>query len=109
MIVICNDKHLASEITLADTFYKRLKGLLGKSSINAQEGLLLKNCSSIHCFFMKFTIDAIYLSKNMTVIEKETIKPWKTGKMVKNTAHVLELKEGASQNVKAGDTLLFVD
>jgi len=107
MVVMYNNKLLANQVAIADTFNKRLKGLLGKSSINIEEGLLLKNCSSIHCFFMRFTIDAVYLSENMTVIEKETIKPWKIGKIVKNTIHVLELKEGASQDVKIGDTLLF--
>lgn len=109
MIVMCNGILLTSQVVIADTFKKKLIGLLGRSSIDETEGLLLQKCSSIHCFFMRFTIDAIYISKNMTVIDKETLKPWKIGKIVKNAYHVLELKEGASKEVKIGDTLLLKD
>ncbi len=105
MKIFCNERLLISRADVADTFITKLTGLLGRSSIDENEGLLLKNCSSIHCFFMKFTIDAVYLSKNMTVIYKEEIKPWKTGKIVKKACHVLELKEGKSSELKIGDTL----
>lgn len=105
MKIFCNEKLLINQVTVADTFITKLKGLLGKNHIDEDEALLLKNCSSIHCLFMKITIDAVYLSRNMTVIYKETIKPWHVGKIVKKTCHVLELKEGKSAEVKIGDIL----
>ncbi|MEL7649828.1 MAG: DUF192 domain-containing protein [Sedimentibacter sp.] len=98
-----------NKVIKADSFKSRLVGLLNKKSINMDEGLLLTDCSSIHCFFMKFTIDAVYLSKEMKVLYKETVKPWHVGKIVKNCRHVLELHEGASDNIFVGDVIEFIE
>lgn len=103
------NKLILDDIKIADTFTSRLKGLLGKKSISPGQGLLLTNCSSIHCFFMKFNIDALYLSKDMEVLHKETLKPWKLGKIVKNTRSILEIQEGASAGIEIGDVIHFVD
>ena len=107
MKAYCNDEIIANDIKVADTFKMRLIGLMGREKLQ-DEGLLLTDCSSIHCFFMRTTIDAVYLSMDMTVLYKETIKPWRLGKIVKKTRHVLELPENASQNIKIGDTIKFI-
>lgn len=107
MKIFCGEKFFVN-IIVADTFKEKLIGLLNKSSIDEDEGLLLRNCSSIHCLFMKFPIDAVYLSKNMEVIYKETVKPWKIGKIVKNVCHVLELKDGKSKELEIGDILSMI-
>lgn len=109
MKVYCKDSMLVNDVKIANTFLTRFIGLLGKKGIGCNEGLLLKKCSSVHCFFMKFTIDVIYLSEDMTVLYKETISPNKIGKLVKETKHVLELAEGASKKVNIGDKLQFKD
>jgi uncharacterized membrane protein (UPF0127 family) len=67
---------------------------MGKKDILPEEGLLLLKCPAVHCFFMKFPIDVVYLSKDMAVLGIETLKPWSLGRIVKNSAHVLELKAG---------------
>lgn len=103
-----NNKLLAYNVKVADKFISRLVGLLNRNSIDDNEGLLLKKCSSIHCFFMKFTIDAVYLSEDMQVLYKETIKPWRVGKIVRNSCHVLELKEGKCSEINVGEYLDFV-
>ena len=109
MKLIYNNEIIADKIIKADTFATRLVGLLNRKSLAEDEGLMLFRCSSIHCFFMKFTIDAVYLSKDMKVLYKETIKPWKIGKMVKNCAHVLELSEGTARNILVGDSIVLID
>lgn len=105
MKIYVNDVLLVDEVKIADTFLLRLKGLLGKRKIKSNEGLLLMNCPSVHCFFMKFPIDAIYLSDTMTVLYKETIEPWRIGKTVKKTAHILELYRGRRKLVAVGDKI----
>ncbi len=104
MKVICEGKTIAEDVGLADSFFSRFWGLMGKKSLGDDEGLLLTHCGSIHCFFMKIPIDAVYLSKNMTVLGIETLKPWSVGDHFKGTANVLELKAGKAL-VKAGDAL----
>ena len=103
MKLYVNNNLLLSNIRLADNFKTKLVGLLNKKSLDNNEGLLLKNCSGIHCFFMKFTIDAVYLSKDMKVLYKETVKPWRIGKFVRNCSHVLELPEGMAKDIEIGD------
>ncbi len=80
-------------VYVANSFLDRFFGLMGRKKIDEEEGLLLKNTSSIHTSFMKFTIDVIYLNKDYNVIYKETVKPWRVGKIVKGCKHVIELNE----------------
>ncbi|WP_313342867.1 DUF192 domain-containing protein [Sedimentibacter sp.] len=109
MKVLCNDKIIAENVLKADTFGTRFIGLMNRKTLNMNEGLLLTDCSSIHCFFMKFTIDAVYLSTDMKVLYKETIKPWKIGKIVKGCTHILELAEGVANKVSMGDNIVLVE
>jgi uncharacterized membrane protein (UPF0127 family) len=104
VVVFCGTHLLANKVKLAATFFSRFKGLMGKSQLEDGEGLLLTNCRSIHCFFMKMSIDAVYLSKDMTVLAVETLAPWSIGRQVKHTAHVLELAAGAA-HVSVADKL----
>jgi uncharacterized membrane protein (UPF0127 family) len=107
MKVYCNEEIIVHEVKIADTFKTRLIGLMGRDKLQ-DEGLLLTNCSSIHCFFMKITIDAVYLSKDMTVLYKDTLKPWRIGKIVKGAKHILEIPENASECIKIGDTIELI-
>ena len=107
MIACINNNIIVSKVIIADTFMSRLVGLLNRKSIE-DEGLLLMNCSSIHCFFMKFTIDVVYISKDMQILYKETVLPWKIGTRVKNTKHILELPEGAAKYINAGEKIEFI-
>lgn len=93
MIVYCNGKAVADKVSMADSFGSRLLGLMGRKDMADGEGLFLMNCPSIHCFFMRITVDVFYLSKDLIVIDKETLAPWKIGKMVKGAVHVLEFPE----------------
>lgn len=108
MIVYCNDFILADDVRIADNFFKRFFGLMGKKRLGSGEGLLLQKSPSIHCFFMKITIDAVYLSKDMKVLGIETLKPWCIGKHFRKTVHVLELKEGAASKVNVGDRIVMI-
>ena len=108
--VTCNGVLIADKVYMADSYFKRLRGLLGKTQLQPGEGLLLTKVSSVHCFFMKFTIDVVYLSDDMVVTGIETIPPWRVGKWVRGTAHTLELEEGNAQSfIKKGDILNFTD
>lgn len=81
----------------ASGFWDRLMGLMGRNIGPEYEGMILINCGSIHTFFMRSVIDAVYLSKDYTVIGYETIKPWRIGKLIRGTKHVIELPEGANR------------
>lgn len=106
MKVLCRDLILADKIKEAKSLLARFKGLMGKTALGKGEGLLLIT-SSIHCFFMRIPIDAVYISKNMTVLGKETLTPWTIGKWFRGTKYILELGAGETSSVTAGDPISF--
>ena len=93
---------LALRVAIADTFFTRFRGLMLRKELAAGEGLLLKNCTAIHCCFMRFSIDAVYLDGNMQVVAAETVKPWCLGRVFPGVRHVLELEAGRARDLKPG-------
>lgn len=109
MRIISGKVTIASDVQPADNFIRRFIGLMGKKQLLPNEGLMLFHCSSIHCFFMKIPIDAVYLSADMTVVGIETLKPWSIGRLFRQTRHVLELPAGSTEGkITVGDTLEIV-
>lgn len=75
---VSQDKLIASNVDVADTFISRIKGLLGKHSLPENSALWIKDCPSVHTFFMKFSIDVIFLDKKMRVTNVvQNLKPWR--------------------------------
>jgi uncharacterized protein len=63
---------------VADNALRRMKGLLGRASLGVGEGLLLRPASSIHTFFMRFPIDAVFLDRTLHVMGiAESLRPWR--------------------------------
>ena len=98
-------KNLTNETTLitnglvANTFFKRLKGLLGSKSLKLGEGLILEGVKSIHTLFMAFPIDVVYVNESFQVIKLEhNMVPYKLGGYVSQAAYVLEMPSGTIQN-----------
>ena len=95
---------------LADTFWLRLRGLLGAAPLKPEEGLILVGEKSIHTFFMSFPIDVIYVDKDYRVIRTDSdMVPYRIGPFVTKSAYVLELLAGtiAHTATQVGDQLLF--
>lgn len=92
-------------VETADTFYKRLFGLIGRASLPKGCGLLLFDCPDIHTCFMRFVIDAVYLNAQYEVLSCQTLRPWCVGRPVKGARHVLELPGGAARGIRAGARL----
>ena len=53
-------KVLAENLEVADTFFSKMKGLLGRDNLPEGEALHIIPCNNIHSFFMKFEFDAIF-------------------------------------------------
>ena len=54
---------------VADGFFGRLLGLMGKKALPERQGLLLVPCNCIHMMFMRFPIDAVFLDKEYRIIK----------------------------------------
>src|SRR6185437_5884127 len=69
---------LATSLTLADTPQTRDRGLLGRDGLAPGEGLWIIPCQAIHMFFMRFSIDLIYIDRQKRVRKvKSNIAPWR--------------------------------
>lgn len=96
---------------VADTFWSRLRGLLGRRELHADESLLLSPASSIHMFFMRFPIDAVFLDSDLTVLAtREALRPWRLASC-RGARSVLELPAGACKrlSIRPGDRLELAD
>ncbi len=98
---------LAESVEVADRAATRRRGLLGRSNLPAGEGLWITPCESVHTFFMRFSIDLIYLDRARKVRKvRSSVPPWRISLCF--SAHsVLELPSGTIQatKTKRGDQL----
>jgi uncharacterized membrane protein (UPF0127 family) len=96
---------------VADSPVSRMKGLLGRKELKPGEGLLLRPAGSIHTFFMRFPIDAVFLDGGLRVLGiSDDIRPWRAASK-RGARAVLELPAGESarRGLEAGDTLSITD
>jgi uncharacterized protein len=102
---------VCSRCVVADTFFSRLRGLLGRRGLQADESLLLSPAASIHTFLMRFPIDAVFLDSDLTVLAtREPVRPWRMAAL-RGARSVLELPAGACRRwrVRPGDRLELSD
>ena len=86
----------------------RMKGLLGRRTLPAGEGMLIRPAPSIHTFFMRFPIDAVFLSRSGDVLKvSPDVKPWRT-RSCRRAYAVLELAAGeaARRRIAPGQRLV---
>lgn len=96
--ILKNDRVLADQIRIAESFFEKLVGLLRDKALDPQQGLLLSGCKQVHTIGMRFPIDVIFLSKEGVIlhIENELLKG-KVSKYVKKAFYSLELQSGAAK------------
>ena len=88
----------------------RLKGLLGRRSLASDEGIYLRPASSVHTFFMRFPIDAVFVDGEGRVLKVAAgLRPWRAAGC-RGARAVLELSSGESERrgVRPGDQLVLV-
>ena len=103
---------LAQEAIVADTVFKRIKGLLGRKDFMQGEALIIRPCNSIHTFFMRFPIDVLFVNKHNQIIKaNSTLKPWRLTYIYLNAAFVIELPAGILESTftQEKDILVLVN
>ena len=82
---------------VADNPWTRLKGLLGRRGLDDGEGLLIRPTGSIHMFFMRFPIDAVFLDRELRVLKVVPhLKPWRMAAR-RGAKQVLEMAAGEAE------------
>ncbi len=86
---------LAEEVFLADNFFARLRGLLGFKSLDKNQSMILRPANSIHTFFMRFSIDVLFVGRDNKVVKiVKHMKPFKITSICSGSKSVIELPAG---------------
>jgi len=87
---------VADQVRLADTFWQRLKGLLGTRLLPLGHGLIIKPCSSVHTFGMSYPIDVLFVDGSHCIIKiVNNMLPSKMS-MAVHSKYVVELPAGTA-------------
>ncbi len=96
---------------LADSPFKRMRGLLGQKQLDSGHGILIKPAPAIHTWFMRFAIDAVFLDRDLTVLSvRRRMRPWRMAGQ-RGARAVLELPAGEAERrgIELGDRLEVSD
>jgi uncharacterized membrane protein (UPF0127 family) len=107
---VTRDKVLADKAAEARAFGSRFMGLMGQTDLPIGHGLHIVPCNSIHTFFMRIPIDALFLSAQGTVVKvMGALPPWRMTSVYFSAHSVLELPAGvaAASGTVEGDQLEF--
>ena len=98
---------LAENVEAADTFLKRLAGLLGRKSLAEGCALYLSPCNQIHTFFMRFAIDAAFVDEGGKILHiAANMRPWKISPWISGARGTYEFPAGAlAGKAETGDIL----
>ena len=103
---------LVKELFCALTPWSRARGLLARAPLKPGQGLLLRPCRGVHTFFMKYTIDVIFLDRRGQVVAlRPELRPWRVTPIFGEAYCTLELEAGraAAARTEKGDLLWFED
>jgi uncharacterized protein len=98
---------ICEHCVVADRMLPRMRGLLGRRGLESGEGLLIRPAPSIHTFFMRFPIDAVFLSRDGEVMKiAANLAPWRA-RSCRRAFAVLELAAGeaARRGIAVGNRL----
>ncbi|HEX5939275.1 MAG TPA: DUF192 domain-containing protein [Dehalococcoidia bacterium] len=99
---------LQATVSVAGNPLSRFLGLMGRSRLEPDCALVIRPCSSIHTFFMRFPIDVVFIDLDSRVVKiAENVKPWRIMLGGKGAHAVVELAGGvlAGTAITVGDQL----
>jgi uncharacterized membrane protein (UPF0127 family) len=101
LMIIADGIKVADRVILCESSDDRRKGLLGRSSITQDEGVLMVLppsrrgakgfWTSIHMMFMKFPIAVVWIDDNHKVAASVLAKPWRFYGTSRKSSYILEV------------------
>lgn len=103
---------LLDHLQLAESFWARGKGLLGKKALIEGEGLWINPCNNIHTWFMSMKIDCIFVDRRLCIYKiVQDIPSFRFVGPYWKAISVFEVAAGFSERKKlnVGDQLYVVN
>ncbi len=103
-----SDKILSNDILIAESMVDRMIGLMFKKKMTGYEGLMITPCRSIHTFFMRYSLDIVFLSSDNRIVKIiRDLKPWRLTWIYIRAKKTLELPAGKFPvELREGDFLV---
>lgn len=83
-------------------------GLTWRKALPLGGGLIIQPCNSVVSFFMRFSIDVLFVALDGTILHVlPNMVPWRTSRIVKGSKYVVELPAGTAKRTgtEIGHTL----
>ena len=105
---------LIPRVEVAGSLIGKMRGLMGRSQLAADEGLYLPGTNSIHMFFMRFPIDILFLGTPTAdgalpvLALRHGLRPWRgVVWWVRGAKGAVELPAGSIETVglRVGDLM----
>lgn len=106
---VSTGRPLAGRVKLANTFFKRLRGLMFRRRLAPDEALWLRPCNGVHTFWMFFAIDVIFLDREMRIVRLvENLRPFRVTRPHLSARSVIEMPAHSISNLglRVGDILV---
>lgn len=101
-----NGVAIIDSVEVADDFWKRLLGLMGRRPLGRGRALHIDPCGSLHTFLMRFSMDAIFLDDELRVVKVvRDIAPFKLVFGGHEARSVIEVMSGwlTDDTLRVGD------
>lgn len=102
---------VAERCRVASSARDRTVGLLGTAELRPGEGLLIERSPSIHMFFMRYAIDALFVDRRYRVRRVvPNLRPWRIVAWARGARDCIELPIGtiARTGTVVGDELAHI-
>jgi hypothetical protein len=94
LVDLASGRDVATRIVRAAGPFGRAFGLLGRSSLEPDEGMWFDGCASIHTFGMRMPVDALFVdARGRIVAVFDRLQPWRTA-VGRGARDVVELAPG---------------
>ena len=102
---LLRDGDVLASVEVAESFWARSRGLLGRSGYDG--AFLLPHTRAVHTLGMRFPLDVAFLDRELTVVGVTRMVPWRMGLPRWGGRSVLEASAGAFDrwHLAAGDRL----
>jgi uncharacterized protein len=100
---------LAERLMVPRTFVGRGLGLMFRRQLQPGLGMWIAPCNSIHTFFMRFPIDAVFVDRELQIVRvRPDLRPWRVVPLVSGAHSVVELPAGTVRGLSLdrGEPLL---
>lgn len=108
--LVKNGVTLVREVRFCVRLGDRLRGLLGVRSLGEGRGVFIAPCNAIHTFFMRMSLDVIFLSRDLRVTRLvRGVRPWRLVSGGPASWGVVEVEAGwlSHEALREGDQLGF--